>query len=376
MKIKFLNSCLIILLASCVDMVQFDINTPSEYGISVYGFISNQPGPYRVEVYSIFDIKSRASLKVGVVVNRLTLSDNEGDTEDLTMVNDGIYETSAGGIQGKTGNVYKLKIELLDGRVYESIPDTLLIAGNLDSLYYSFNKVANNNDSYDYGFDVFFNSSVGSSNSSRFLWKMKGTFKAETSPYYAKGCFMRPSGTCNFLPLCTGLNNLSAPYEQPKVYETIGPCTCCTCWYDIFNPSPVFSDNSFTTSKNIANVKMDRIPLTGWIFMHKIRIEVSQMTLSYNAFRFYKAIRDQKNAVDNLFQPVSGKIPTNFIQTSGNPLDIQGLFHAVGVDRKSTYIRREDVPNADLIPRVAGGNVVCTDLFPNSTSQQPAFWIE
>jgi hypothetical protein len=376
MKLKFLNACLIILLASCVDMVQFDISTPSEYGISVYGFISNQPGPYRVEVYSIFDIKSIKNLKAGVVVNRLTLSDNAGETEDLTMVNDGIYETSAGGIQGKTGNVYKLKIELLDGRVYESIPDTLLAAGNLDSLYYSFNKVANNNDSYDYGFDVFFNASVGSSNSSRFLWKMKGTFKAETSPYYAKGCFMRPSGTCNFRPLCTGQNNISPPYEPSKVYETIGPCTCCTCWYDIFNPSPVLSDNSFTTSKNIANVKIDRIPLTGWIFMHKIRIEVSQMTLSYNAFRFYKSIRDQKNAVDNLFQPVSGKIPTNFIQISGNPLEVQGLFHAVGVDSRSTYIRREDVPNADLIPIAGGGGVVCTDLFPNSTTQQPAFWIE
>jgi hypothetical protein len=374
---RILNSILIILLTSCVDGVQFDIDKPTEYGISISGFISNQPGPYRVEVYRVFDIESRESIKVGVDLNRLTIFDNEGFTEDLKMVNDGIYETSIGGIQGKTGNVYTLKVELPDGRVYESIPDTLLGAGSLDSIYYSFNQAATTNNSTEYGFDIFFNASVGSSNSNRFLWKLKGTYKAESNPFGAKGCFMRDNGTCNFMPVCTGQNNLSAPSDPVKIYETIGPCTCCTCWYDIFNPSPVLSDDSFTTTKSFANIKIDRIPLTGWIFMHKIRIEVSQMTLSNNAFRFFKSIRDQQNAVDNLFQPVNGKIPTNFIQTSGSPLEVQGIFYAVGLDNSSLYIRHEDVPNTDLIPSVAGlGNVVCTQLFPNATSQQPDFWVE
>jgi hypothetical protein len=206
---------------------------------------------------------------------------------------------------------------------------------------------------------------------------MTGTFKAESNPFGAKGCFMRSNGTCNFMPVCTGQNNLSAPSDPVKIYETIGPCTCCTCWYDIYNPSPVLSDDSFTTAKSFMDVKIDRIPLTGWIFMHKIRIEISQMALTNNAFRFFKSIRDQQNAVDNLFQPVSGKIPTNFIQTRGNQLEIQGLFHAVGVNSRSMYIKREDVPNTDLIPSVAGlGNVPCTELFPNATSQQPVFWVE
>jgi len=374
---RILNSILIILLASCVDGVQFDIDKPDEYGISISGFISNQPGPYRVEVYRVFDIESRESIKVGVDLNRLTISDNEGFTEDLKMVNNGIYETSVGGIQGKTGNVYTLKVELPDGRVYESIPDTLLAAGSLDSIYYSFNQAATTNNSTEYGFDIFFNASVGTSNSNLFLWKMKGTFKAESNPFGTKGCFMRSNGTCNFMPLCTGQNNLSAPGDPGRIYETIGPCTCCTCWYDIYNPSPVLNDDSFTTAKSFMDVKIDRIPLTGWIFMHKIRIEVSQMTLTDSAFRFFKSIRDQQSAVDNLFQPVSGKIPTNFIQTSGSQLEVQGIFYAVGLDNSSLYIRREDVPNTDLIPSVAGlGNVVCTQLFPNATSQQPEFWVE
>jgi hypothetical protein len=374
MILKVQHIVFFILLVSCVDRIQFDIDKPLDYGISVSGFISDQPGPYRISIFSVFDIDSKTSPKTGVEVNKLVISDNEGASEVLRMVTLGIYETSSGGIRGKVGNVYTLRIELLNGSVYESLPDTLLAPGRLDSIYYSFEEIEMSNGASEYGFDVFANGTKGESNVKSFLWEMKGTFKADTNPG-GKGCFPSADGTCNFLPVCTGLNNLSPPSAPVKEYERIGPCTCCTCWYDIYNARPILSDDFFSASTDYLGLKIEHIPLSGWYFMYKMRLEINQMSLTYNSFHFFESIRDQKDGLNNLFQPINGKIPINFIQLSGEKLPIQGLFFAAGLSKKSIYISRDNVPNANLIPSVQGfGNVVCTSLFPNATSDKPVFW--
>ena len=158
------------------------------------------------------------------------------------------------------------------------------------------------------------------------------------------------------------------------VYERIGPCECCTCWYNIFNSSPVLKDDQFTTSDNFRGLKINRIPLNGWIFMHKIRVEVQLFSLTDRTFRFWKAVKDQRAAINSLFQPVSGKIPINFIQLNGAESPVQGLFYAAAISSKSLYIRRSDIPNESMIPAISAGNVSCLELFPNATNIKPSFW--
>ena len=54
----------------------------------------------------------------------MVLFDDSGLQEDLKEISQGVYQTS-GVIRGRIGGVYRLYIRLLDGREYESIPDTL-----------------------------------------------------------------------------------------------------------------------------------------------------------------------------------------------------------------------------------------------------------
>ena len=365
-------------LLACVDRLEIDITKPEDYGIVVDGFISDQPGPYTIKLSKAFDIESKESIKLSVTAKRLILSDDQGFSEELTEISSGTYQTKVTGIRGQVGNVYKLRVELLDGKIYESVPDTLLSSGKMDSLYYSYEGATNLDGGTKYGFDIFVNSSRGGSSSSRFMWKMTGTFQSETHPeFQGRGCYWF-EGKCNYVPPCSGYRNIGTQAFREIV--KIFPCECCTCWYSIFNPKPVLSDDYFSAGQNFEGIKVHRIPIDAWIFMHKIHVEVSQLSLTHRSFRFFKTLRDQKNAVNSLFQPVSGKIPVNFIQLNGAATPVQGLFYATAISSKSRYITRENVPHNELLPSLdslveAGiGWVSCLELFPNATNVKPEFW--
>jgi hypothetical protein len=356
MRAKPVVSILLILTVSaCVDRLVYDIPKLGSYGIVVNGFISDQPGPYTVKISKAFDIESKESTKAPFSVKHLILSDSEGNSEEFAEVALGTYTTKSAGIQGKEGNSYTLRMELLDGKIYESSPDTLLSPGKMDSLYYSFTGIPDLNGSREFGFDIYTNSTNGNNFSGRFIWNMIGTFKSDTHPELIprdrSQCYPIGAGKCNYVPLCTGLLNKASAFEQAD-YIRVAPCECCTCWYKIYNAKPILSDDYFSAAQNFEGIKVYRVPLSPWIFMYKIHVEVRQLSLTKRSFLFFKAIRDQQSAVNSLFQPVSGKIPVNFIQLNGDTEPVQGLFYAASISSKSLYLTRDEVPDLNLIPSI------------------------
>lgn len=111
--------------------------------------------------------------------------------------------------------------------------------------------------------------------------------------------------------------------------------------------------------------------------MERVRIEVNMRSLSPQAFKFWKAIQDQQEAVNNLFQPLGGRIPSNFVQKKGAAAPVFGLFYATSISTKVMYINRWDVPYEELIPPVDDpklGAFSCLKLFPHATTSKPTFW--
>lgn len=382
LNVKSILVFLFMLSFSCIDRLEYEIPGVNRYGISISGLITDQPGPYQVMISNNFDIDSEEVIRTPLSAKRVVLSDNAGLSEELLEVETGRYETSASKMRGQVGRIYTLRVELSDGKVYESVPDTLLPAGRIDSVYFTFLRDKTSDGQADYGFDIFTNASRGKSNGNRFMWSMKGTYKATIDPELPAlskyGCNRQESGKCNFYPLCTGIRNIGPGILPLAIFERVGPCECCTCWYSVFNYKPILNDQIFTQSENYTEIKTYHVPLSGWIFMYQFHVEVKQFSLTDNAFRFWKSIRDQQNANGDIFQPVIGKIPINFIQLSGEDSPVQGLFYAAGMVRKTIYIKQTDVPNTVPIPVVSKPNDVgnCLALFPNATTIKPDFWIE
>jgi hypothetical protein len=370
MRSRFLFSIvLVVVCAACVDRITFDIGSSPSFAVVIDGSISDQQGPYKVLVTKAFDLESKLSIKTPISVKRMVVSDNAGNSEVLSQVAQGEYQTSTNGIKGTVGRAYKIQIELLDGRTYESIPDTLYPSGKVDSVYHSFKEEKTTEGSTKYGFDVFFNSSAGELNNYYFLWKFVGTFRVDTYPEqhvepFGEGTIPKPRPCSGYI--FTG-----------GVLEQVGPCECCTCWTSIFNNEIIVSDNQLVDRGRFTGIKASYVPINQWTFKHKVYAEIRQMSLSRQAFAFWKAIQSQKGATTSLFQPITGKVPSNFIQTGGQSGPIEGLFFATSIHSKGVFINRKDVPNEQIIPPIDllfQDN--CTGLFPNSTTSRPPFWTD
>ncbi len=376
---SILSILLILCSAACVDRVFIDIGSAAVYSIVIDGHISDQPGPYKIEIYSGHDLEDKFA-RHPISVKQLVILDDQGTREVLSEIDKGIYQTNSSGIRGMIGRVYSLRIELFDGRIYESKSDSLMSPGKLDSLYYDFNSTGKVSDlGYkDYGFDIFFNSSAGFKNNYYFLWKFTGTFRADTHPEAnTTQCFWA-DGRCQFVLPCSGYINIGGYTPFTAVYKKVRPCTCCTCWYNLTNDLPMLSDNQLLRFGRFEGIKAYRVPLNQWIFLHKIRVAVDQMSLSRQTYDFWKAIKNQRTSINSLFQPVTGKIPSNFVQISGPQIPIEGLFYATSISSKSFYITRDEIPNPDLIPNISQIGLFfgddCVNLFPHATYTRPSYW--
>lgn len=364
----------LVFLISCLDRVYFDVDSTQTNGISINGFVSDEIGPYRIEVNELAAIESSASGKpVSCVVS---IFDNKGNSEQLNEVKPGIYETSFLGLKGKIGNVYKAKVELSDGRVFESVPDTLLSNGTLDSLFYQFVEKKNQDGVTDYGFKILVNSSL-LYNVPHYMWTMTGTFKSDTRPELeVGGCYIQSNGVCNYIDPCTGLQNIGTN-SSPNLVR-ISPCECCTCWYDFSNSQVILSSEYLKRGADLKDKEIYYLDIDGWKFMYQIKIVASMRSLTYQSYRFWKAIKDQQDGTSSLFQPVIGKIPSNFTQIAGYKSQVQGLFYATSISKKTIYMTRNSVPSEGFIPEVDPtlASYSCLKLFQNATNKKPLDWEE
>lgn len=367
-KILLLGCFMLIIDGACVDRIDFDIKSNPNFPIVINGFISNKPGPYQVTVSKAFDIDSKLYLKEPINVKRMVISDNTGFSEQLFNKAQGIYSTSENGIQGVVGRNYKLEVELLDGRFYESIPDTLFSSDPIDSVYFQQVAYKETEGTSKPGFDFYFDTSLSDKNSNRYLWKFKGTYQIDTNPeLYDTLCI---EARCPKPKFCSGYK-----VEGSGELIQVRPCECCTCWVDFYNDKILISDNQVSTSSSFAKIKASTIPINQWTFMYKVHAEIQQFGLSQQAFLFWRAIKNQNESIGSIFQPSNGKIPSNFIQTKGTDGPILGLFYAASINTKSTFITPFDVHPQNLIPPQ---NVPfindCRRAFPYSSIEKPSFW--
>ncbi len=69
----------------------------------------------------------------------------------------------------------------------------------------------------------------------------------------------------------------------------------------------------------------------------KYRVQVEQMSLSANAYNYWNSVRNQKDAINSLFQPITGQIKAN-ISEQNQAASIQGIFYAAAISKKQLYL--------------------------------------
>jgi hypothetical protein len=342
-----------LLTLSCVENIGFAINESSDQ-IVIVGSITTKPGPYFIKVYKAVDFYEGLNDSSNPIESaKVVISSDDGQSEVLTEIEPGLYQTNAIGIRGQVGRSYSLGVITKAGNVYQSSRERIIESAEIDSIYFQFEEK-----------DVFL---VGNITVKARSAKILVDFydKVDQENYYNWSW----NSTYKFVSNPESFTN-QAGQPAPLPCSFFG-CNCCMCWLtsEEQNDLELAQDRLFN-GKKVEQHLVATIPLKPNEFQFKHYVNVSQKSLSKDAYDFWKQIKEQKSAT-TIFATPPAKIKGNIININNPGEDVWGYFSASDVKTKSFFIYPHDIP-ATLYDFSVINNDCRT--VPNATNQQPSFW--
>jgi hypothetical protein len=325
------------ILTSCIDEVNLPIRN-EEQKLVVEGLITNEKTPYTVRLTYTGTFKggnlAPASLAVSGAL--VTISDNTGVSVTLKPViqQPGVYRTMDSTFVGQVGQSYTLKIVTPQGKTFVSTAELLAPLPPIEKLTAVFKNVADR--SKPSGYQVTADTKDPGETGNYYRWTAYGYSRREA----------------------TG---------KPR-----GGAICCTnCWIPIFNNSiNIFTDEQINGNE----IKNRDVYFAPYYAQGKLYVEVTQYSLSREAYQFWQRFQEQQSRVGSIFDPLPAPLEGN-IANSENPAELAlGYFGASGISRKRLIISGDTLV---LFPDyykefIQKGD--CRLAYPNASVFQPENW--
>lgn len=310
-----LSWILLLSLASCITPFDPDL-TNENPKLTVEGTITDMPGPYIIKLsystsYTSGDKKSTNAIRDA----RVFISDDAGNTEELTFTNNaGTYVTAAEGIRGVAGRYYTLRVEFPTGKVYESLPEYMPPAPEIDTLFAEYRDVSG---TFVQGeFDVFLETEDPVEEKNFYLWKWKHYAQLDYCQTYLRNF---PSPPTWFARYCCG--------------ECYAIETCAGC-INIGN------------DQLVNGKRLSRIPLLTFEYNSRAPyyVQAEQYSLTASAYDFWKTARDLVNNSGGVFDKPPVTVKGNLVCVTDPNEQVLGYFGASSVKTKAVYFRRDNIP--------------------------------
>jgi hypothetical protein len=351
---------IVLIVDGCVD--RFEVpRIENDPVILIDGMITDRPGPYQVTMTYARNITTQLDIVDKVRQANVVLFDNETISETLKEVSPGIYETK--NTHGVVGHQYKIRVSLINGSVYESLPETLLPVGKIQRVWYEFDETIRASVRPippRPGLNVYIDAVVLPEQAGLVRWRTTGTWENLTFPL---------NRTIRSVDPRTGV--LSDVPDPPKCSGYgFFPCTCCHCWMTNYDPEPVLSDPLFH-QQEVKRQFVSFVPAYANVFYNKFHLKVEQMSLSQKSYDFWDDVKTQKHTVSDLFQTPVAKVTGNIITISGKTR-VLGYFAASSLRDTSFFITRDAIPYK--LPYIDVVKESCLEGNPFATNIKPAFW--
>ncbi len=340
---------LVLAVAACVTPYQPDTRSLPGKALIVDGYITDEPGPYRIRLTYTADFTAAA---LNYVVEKATVyvTDDKGNRQRFNELGLGLYQSPAS-FQGQVGRTYKLTIQLADGRGYESTPELLRPSPPIERVYDEYTeKAVEGTATVEKGFNVYL----------------------DTKDPATPGDYYRWTWT-HFEPI------VYCATEVSPAGKTIGYDCCGQCW-DITrctgnNCINATSDEQIN-GKTISRQFILRAPYSSTSSYY---VEVEQLVLSRDAFLFYQTIENLTKSNGGIFDAAPAALRGN-IRSLTNPGEtVFGFFAASGVQRVPYLVdRTRGVGKPNTGPRVESAPqpsscVPCAES-DYRTRQKPRWW--
>lgn len=359
MRIKFLLYALTLLsFSACLDKIDLTIPEREQENLIIQGrLLKGDPSRIDVLVRKLFNFEG-IDKAVPVFGTKVTLLDDAGNSFELKIVKDlGEYNLDVPReFPVETGKSYTLRVELNDGRVYESDMEPILPAPRAEGLTVTdvtrreINAVGELVPLNFLQFRINTHlSAPGLSEKARIKWDIEHTYK---------------------------LIDSNSDLPEPR--------TCYITETQSLDQIKLFDGESITedilTDRPLFEIHPDFRFASGYY------LTVYQQSLTPGAFEYWDKVRQLVDRTGNMFEAPAGKISSNFHNVDDPDEEVFGYFYASDIDtvrffvspQRAGSVTRLCPPNVP--PPPGGGCAVplcCNCLVQeNSTIQRPAYWIE
>jgi hypothetical protein len=345
---RVLVLCLLVL-TTCITLFDPEL-TNEDPKLTVDGLITDQPGPYRVHLtYSTAYTVGNAKSDVTIFDATVYIKDDLGNEEQLTYTKGGFYLSKVDGIRGEVGRSYSVRVELSNGKIYESIPEYMAPAPDIDTLYAIYRDVPE-------GFvqgeiDVFVETNDPVDEDNYYLWRWNNY---------------------NRIDFCV-------IWFEPGSRIQYGNF-CCNLCFDI------------TTCKECINIERDRYtngnrlvrPLLTFPYNRRTPyfVEAQQFSITKAAYEYWQQVAQLTANTGGVFDKPPISIKGNLYNTENDNERVLGFFGASAIKTKSAYFSRSgflDPPHNEkffdnIVPDYRKGCIECEESPGLRTAITPAHW--
>ena len=232
------------------------------------------------------------------------------------------------------GETWELKIVLPNGKEYRSSPETLIeevLISDIESKYDLELFYDEPEKRFAPGHKILISFQEPPDNENYYYYEYKSY---ETEAY----CII-----CNAGVLRNGECLSTAGIRWARPYFTYN-CDS-PCWKIRVNEKIKIFDDEFTNGKFIENLEVAEVPLYS---KRDILVELQQYSISYDAYKYYKSIKDLVENNGGLNAPLPSVLIGNLYNTIDEDEIVLGRFTVASGSSKSIYIPRRKLAGNDI----------------------------
>ncbi len=317
---KYYLLLLAVLLNGCLEPFNPEVKESNKDFLVVDGQVTDLPGPYQVKISKTSSVNDDSQPISGI---NITIEDDQGITETLEEVSNGIYQTR--NLQGEIGKSYRLNFTY-EGDQFQSSWEAIEASPQIDSIYYQGEVRETTDPLVDVIGLQFFVDNSGTEDGARY-------FRYEWEETWRIGV------------------------QWPAFFDYVGNDTIQpvavqkhTCWrYD--DPSGINLGSTLGLTENrLSRHKLGFITGKGERFTRRYSILVKQFTLDEDEFLFWKNLQESNGELGSIFDRQPASVSSNIKNLSDPSNIVLGYFSASGTLEKRIFIAPNQVPHP--LPRM------------------------
>ncbi len=295
-----------LIISSCTETFYPKVDETTSV-LVVDGRITNEIGSGEVRLFRTVKFTDEFSLKPEIDA-MVFLHNDQGETEVLSEIEPGIYKSTSNLIQGKVGHSYWIEIQTISNKKYESTPELMPSAFEINSLYGEELDVIKEDGSKEKGVGIYFDA-TNQNNKENFLrWEYRESYRWD-SPFKVEDKYSdKPATTC--YPL----------NEFPLI--------------NIYNATDL-------SKKEVKRLSISTILQHEVKLEHEYLMDLNLYSISSGNYQFWKKMKAIHQSNGNLYDVIPANIIGN-ITACENDCEVLGYFEASSVRKKQQFFSKSE----------------------------------